>query len=133
MSRDLYHNEQKERLDDIYSQMVHEEYERHTKEMYGNNDNSNGYIKQWWDIENDKRRKIRYYYSNYSFKKLFVDFFLMIITSGLAIFFFIYRHKKHIEYRERVKNGEFKEEDFKEDLDMMHCERKDAKFLNKNI
>ncbi|MGN1331063.1 MAG: hypothetical protein ACI4VN_07030 [Clostridia bacterium] len=127
-------SDSQERLDDIYSQMVYEEHVRNTKAMYGENTNSNNDSEpEWWNIENEKRRKIRYYYSNYSFKKLFIDFFLIIITSGLAIFFFIYRHKKHIKYREKVKSGEWKEEDFKKDINLFHNERKDAKFLDINI
>lgn len=127
-------SDSQERLDDIYSQMIYEEHVRNTKAMYGENTNSgNDFEPGWWDIENEKRRKIRYYYANYSLKKLFIDFFLIIMTSGLAILFFIYRHKKHIEYREKVKSGEWKEEDFKKDIDLLCNERKDAKFLNIDI
>ena len=133
MSANLDSNKQDDRLDMIYSDIISENYNRHTEEMYGNSGSSGEYTKQWWDYENEKRRKIRYYYENYSLKKLIIDFFLIIITSGLVIFFFIYRHKKHKELRERVRNGEFREEDFKKDLDSLNFDRKDAKFLNKKI
>lgn len=96
------------------------------------NSSNNVITDGWWDIENRRREKFRFYYKNYSIKQFIIDFFLIIITYGLIIIFFFYRHKKHLEYRERVRNGEFKEEDFMEDIDVEDGREK-AKFLGKSI
>ena len=82
MSADLRKkSDLEEKLDDIYSDLVDLEYEHNTRKMAADNasfySNYNNKEEHWTDIENRKRSKFKYYYENYSFKKLIIS---VIIT-----------------------------------------------------